>query len=89
MKPNLPVICNHYNVRNLKFHLPMIKQEFAKHLLQYCLRKLLNEDENTSKIADKVGEQPLFTFKSVTRLFLLITIHALTRRIASLAREIT
>ena len=33
MKPNLPVICNHYNVRNPKFHLPMIKHEFAKQLL--------------------------------------------------------
>ena len=43
MKPNLPVICNHYNVRNPKFHLPLNKHEFAKHLLQYCLIKLLNE----------------------------------------------
>ena len=67
IKPNLPVICNHYNVRNPKCHLPVIKQEFAKHLLQCCLRKLLNEDENTSKIADKVGERPLFTFKSVVK----------------------
>ena len=54
MKPNLPVICNHYNVRNPKFHLPLIKHEFAKQLLQYCLIKLLNEDENASQIAYKV-----------------------------------
>ena len=26
MTPNLPVICNHYNVRNPKFHLPLIKR---------------------------------------------------------------
>ena len=36
------------NVRNPKFHLPVIKHEFAKQLLQYCLIKLLNEDENIS-----------------------------------------
>ena len=43
----------------------MIKHEFAKQLLQYCLIKLLNEDENASQIAYKVGEQPFCTFKSV------------------------
>ena len=64
MKPNLPVICNHNNVRNPKFHLPLIKHEFAKQLLQYCLIKLLNEDENASQIAYKVGEQLFCTFKS-------------------------
>ena len=92
MKPDLPVICNHYNVRSPKFHLPLIKHEFAKQLLQYCLIKLLNEDENASQIAYKVGEQPFCTFKSVkknTKSFLLITIHALTRRTVSLAREVT
>ena len=67
MKPNLPVICNHYNVRNPKFHLPLIKHEFAKQLLQYCLIKLLNEDENASQIAYKVGKQPFCTFKSVIK----------------------
>ena len=29
--------------------------------------KLLNEDENASEIADKVGEQPFCTFKSVMK----------------------
>ena len=80
MKPNLPVICNHYNVRNLKFHLPLIKHEFAKQLLPYCLIKLLNEDENALEIADNVGEQPFCTLKSVIeyKVFILITIYALT-----------
>ena len=59
MKPNLPVNCNHYNVRNPKFHFPVIKPEFAKQLLQYCLIKLLNEDENASEIADKVGQHKI------------------------------
>ena len=68
MKPNLPVICNHYNVRNPKFHLPLIKHEFAKQLLQYCLIKLLNEDENASQIAYKVGEQPFCTSTFIVQL---------------------
>ena len=93
IKPNLPVICNHYNVRNTKFHLPTIKHEFAKQLLQYCLIKLLNEDENASQIAYKVGEQPLCTFKSVIKYKIISsynnTSHALTRRTVSLAREVT
>ena len=46
---------------------PLIKHEFAKQLLQYCLIKLLNEDENASQIAYKVGEQPFCTFKSVIK----------------------
>ena len=95
MKPNIPVICNHYNVRNPKFYLPLIKHEFAKQLLQYCILKHLNEDENASQIAYKVGEQPLCTFKSVIKCNIIssynnyIYIHALTRRTVSLAREVT
>ena len=54
MKLNLPVICDYYNVRNPKFHLPVIKHDFAKQLIQYCLINLLNDDDNISKIADKV-----------------------------------
>ena len=89
MKPNLSVICNHYNVRNPQFHLPVIKHEFAKQLLQYSLIKLFNEDENASEIADKVGVQHFCTFKSVMK-YKIISSHnntyALARRIVSLAR---
>ena len=46
MKPIVPVICDHYNVQNTKFHLPVLKHDFAIQLIQYCLIKLLNEDEN-------------------------------------------
>ena len=65
MKSNLSVICNHYNVRNPKFYLSLIKHEFVKQLLQYCLIKFLNEDENAFEIAYKVCEQPFCTFKFV------------------------
>ena len=67
MKPNVPVICDHYNVRNSKFHLPVIKHDFAKQLIQYCLIKLLNKDDNISKIADKVFEQTFCMFKSILK----------------------
>ena len=30
MKPNVPVICDPYNVRNPKFHLLVFKHDFAK-----------------------------------------------------------
>ena len=30
MKPNLPVICNYYGIRKLKFHLPNIRHGFAE-----------------------------------------------------------
>ena len=66
-KPYLPVICSYYNVRNSKFHLPVMKHEIAKQLLQYCLTKLLNEDQNASEIVYKVSEQPFCTFKSVMK----------------------
>ena len=57
MQPNVPVICDHYNVRNPKFNLPVINHDFAKQLMQYCFIKLLNKDENILKIADKVFKQ--------------------------------
>ena len=79
MKPNVPVICDHYNVRNPKFHLPVIKHDFAKQLIQYCLIKLLNEDDNISKIADKVFEQTFCTFTMTNVLTRIIVSHARER----------
>ena len=67
MKPNLPVICNHYNIRNPKFHLHAIKHDFAKQLIQHCLIKLLNKDENISEIANKVFDQTFCMFISTLK----------------------
>ena len=53
MKRNLPVICNHYNVRNPKFQLPAIKHDFVKQLIHQCLIKLLNKNDNISEIVKK------------------------------------
>ena len=33
MKPNLSVMCKHYNVRNHESHLTVIKHDFVKQLL--------------------------------------------------------
>ena len=58
---------NQYNVRNPKFHLPAIKHDFAKQLIQHCLIKLLNKDENISEIANKVFDQTFCMFKSTLK----------------------
>ena len=43
IKPSLPVITEHYEIRNPVFHLPAIKHKFAESSLQYCLIELINE----------------------------------------------
>ena len=65
MKPNVPIICDLYNVRSPHLHLPVNKHDFAIQLIKYFLFKLLNEDENISKIADKVLEQTFCIFKLI------------------------
>ena len=40
MKPNVPVVCDHYNVRNPKFHLPVtVYTKFSSHESQSGSRK--------------------------------------------------
>ena len=55
LKSNMPLVCDYCGLRNPKIHLPTIRHYFAKQLLQYCLIKLWNKDNestilNTSKI---------------------------------------
>ena len=42
IKPKLPEIIEHYEIRNPVFHLPAIKHKFAENVLQYCLIKQIN-----------------------------------------------
>ena len=35
LKPNMPLVCDYYGVRNPKIHLPTIRHDFAKQLVQY------------------------------------------------------
>ena len=54
IKPKLPEIIEHYEIRNPVFHLPATKHKFAEYLLQYCLIKQINEEHCFSMISDKV-----------------------------------
>ena len=63
MKPKLPVIIQHYEIRNPVFYLPAIKHKFAENLLQYCLIKHINEEHCFSMISDKVQGTSLYSFK--------------------------
>ena len=63
MKPKLPVIIQHYEIRNPVFHLPAIKHKFAENLLQYCLIKHINEEHCFSMMSDKVQRTSFYSFK--------------------------
>ncbi len=63
MLPELPRICEHYNIRRPTFHLPKIRHGFAEQLLQYCLIKLLNSENATILIVSKVHTHSYFGFK--------------------------
>ena len=63
LKPRLPEIVEHYEIRNPVFHLPAIKHKFAENSLQYCLIKLINEEHSFSMMSDKV-ERTLTLFYS-------------------------
>ena len=63
IKPNLPVITEHYEIRNPVFHLPAIKHKFAESSLQYCLIKLINEQNCFNEMTDKVQRTSIYSFK--------------------------
>ena len=64
MKPNLPVICNYYGIREPKFHLPTIRHGFAEQLIQYSLITTINNDVESVGIMDVVLTQSFGAFKS-------------------------
>ena len=59
MKPDLPEICNLYDIRKPVFHLPLVKHAFAEHMLKYCLIKLMNNEQASILITAKVHTQQL------------------------------
>ena len=63
IKPKLPEIIEHYEIRNPVFHLPAIKHKFAENLLQYCLIKQINEEHCFSMMSDKVQRTSFYSFK--------------------------
>ena len=66
IKPKLPEIIKHYEIRNPVFHLPAIKLKFAENLLQYCLIKQINEEHCFSMMLDKVEMTSFYSFKVFT-----------------------
>ena len=64
LNPSLPLVCNYYNLCNPKIHHPIIRHNFAKQIVQYCLIKLLNKDnEYITLNKSKIYTQSFFTFK--------------------------
>ena len=62
IKPKLPEIIEHYEIRNPVFHLPAIKNKFAENLLQYCLIKQINEEHCFNMMSDKVQRTSFYSF---------------------------
>ena len=63
LKPSMPLVCDYYGLRNPKIHLLTIRHDFAKQIVQYCLIKLLNKDnEYTTLNKSKINTQSFFTF---------------------------
>ena len=50
MKPPLPQVCTHYDIRSPVFHLPDIRHSFAEQSIRYCLIKRLNAENNRMDI---------------------------------------
>ena len=63
IKPNLPVITEHYKIPNPVFHLPAIEHKFAESSLKYCLIKLINEHNCFNEMTDKVQRTSIYSFK--------------------------
>ena len=65
MKPKLHEVCNVYSIRKPTFHLPVIRYEFAKQLIEYKLIELLNTESVTLLISSKVHTHSFIGFKII------------------------
>ena len=63
MKPVLPVVTEHYEIRNPSFHASAIKHTFAECSLQYCLINPLNSENCFALLTDKVNTNSFHRFK--------------------------
>ena len=64
MKPVQPVACNYYGIRKPRLHPPIINHEFGEQMVQYCLIKILNEDNHETTLnKNNIYSQSFFTFK--------------------------
>ena len=46
IKPPLPQVCTHYDIRSPGFHLPDIRHSFAEQSIRYCIIKRLNAEKS-------------------------------------------
>ena len=63
IKPKLPEIIEHYEIRNPVFHLTAIKHEFIENVLQCYLLKQINEEHCFSMMSDKVQRTSFYSFQ--------------------------
>ena len=63
MKPTLPIICNHHEIRRPTFHLPKITHTLAEQLVQYQMIKILNDKNTSLLITAKVHTHSFQGFK--------------------------
>ena len=63
IRPELPAICNYYEIRTPRFHLPDIKHTFAEQQIKYQLIKLLNMENCSITITGKVHTHSFQNFK--------------------------
>ena len=59
-----PVACNYYGIRKPRLQPPIINHEFGEQIVQYCLIKILNEDNHETTLnKNNIYSQSFFTFK--------------------------
>ena len=68
MKPELPLISNHYEIRNVNFHLPKTNHEFANQLIKYQLIERLNKEESVVLITSKVHTHSFIGFNCMLKI---------------------
>ena len=60
MKPPLPQVCTHYDIRSPVFHLLDIGHSFAEQSIRYCLIERLNAEKSR---VDIIHNTSLYNFK--------------------------
>ena len=69
MKLVQPVACNYYGICKPRLHPPIIKHEFGEQMVQYCLIKILNEDNHETTLSKKnIYSQSFFTSKVILKI---------------------
>ena len=63
IKPVLPAICSHYEVRTPRFHLPDVKHKFAEQQIQFQLIRLLSSTNCSMQITSKIHTHSFQFFK--------------------------